>query len=80
MRYIEGDERQPSRLAMLVWSKADEVAAELEELTKYQVWVDELAYTAKKGAPIQQVRHFIMSFTHLAPPPRRLRHAFLAGT
>ena len=32
VRYIDGDERQPSRLAILVWSEADEVAAELEEL------------------------------------------------
>ena len=49
------------RLATPVWSKADEVAAELEELTKSQVWVDE----AEKGAPIQQVRELIMSLTHL---------------
>ena len=41
------------------------MAAELEELTKSQVWVDELAYTAEKGALIQQVREFIMSLTHL---------------
>ena len=58
-------QRHPSRLAMLVWSKADEVAAELEELTKSQVWVDALAYTAEKGAPIQQMREFNMSLTHL---------------
>ena len=53
VRYIDGDERQPSSLAILVWSEADEVAAELEEVTKSQVWADELAYTAEKGAPIQ---------------------------
>ena len=41
------------------------MAAELEELPKSQVWVDELAYTAEKGALIQQVREFIMSLTHL---------------
>ena len=64
MRYIDGEERQPSRLAILVWSKADEVAAELEELTKSEVWVDELAYAAEKCAPIQQVREFIMIPTH----------------
>ena len=52
VRYIDGDEKQPSRLAILVWSKADEVAAELEELTKSEVWVDELAFAAEKGAPI----------------------------
>ena len=77
VRYMDGDERQPSRLAMLVWSKADEVAAELEELTKSQVWVDELAYTAEKGASIQQAREFIMSLTHLhrADFDSRLRQA-----
>ena len=64
VRYIDGDERQPSRLAMRVWSKAGEVAAELEELTKSQRWVDELSCTAEQGAPIQQVREFIMSLTH----------------
>ena len=64
VRYIDGDERQ-SRLAILVWSEADEVAAELGKLTKSQVWVDELAYMAEKGAPIPQVREFIMSLTHL---------------
>ena len=42
-----------------------EVAAELEEFTKSEVCVDELAYAAEKGAPIQQVREFIMSLTHL---------------
>ena len=41
------------------------MAVELEELTKSQDWVDELAYTEEKGAPIQQVREFIMSLTHL---------------
>ena len=58
--YIDGDERQPPRLAIQVWSKADEVAAELENLTKSEVWVDELAYAAVKGAPIQQVRELII--------------------
>ena len=58
-------ETQPSRLAIPVWSEADEVAAELEELRMSEVWVDELAYTAEKGAPIQQVREFITSLTHL---------------
>ena len=55
------------------------MAAELEELTKPEVWVDELAYTAEKGAPIQQVREFIMSLTY-APPTRRLRYGFQAET
>ena len=36
VKYIDGDERQLSRLAIQVWSKADEVVAELEELTKSQ--------------------------------------------
>ena len=49
VRNIDGDERQPSRLAIPVWSKADEVAAEVEELTKSEVWVDELACAAEKG-------------------------------
>ena len=65
VRYIDGDEKKPPRLAILVWSTADEVAAEFEVLTKSKVWVDELAYTAEKGAPIQQVREFIKSLTHL---------------
>ena len=65
VRSIDGDERQPSRLAILLWSKADEVAAELEELTKSHLWVDELACTAEKRAPIQQVREFIVSLAHL---------------
>ena len=65
MSYIDGDERHPSRLAILVWSKEDEVAAELEELTKSDEWVDELAYAAEKGAPIQHVREFIMSLPHV---------------
>ena len=64
MRYIDGDERQPSRLAIQVWSKADEAAAELEELTKSQGWVDELSFTAEQGAPPQQVRESIMSLAH----------------
>ena len=34
----------------------------LHELTKSQTWVDELAYA---DAPIQQVRDFSMSLTHL---------------
>ena len=55
-----------------------QVAAELEELTKSEVWVDELAFAAEKGAPIQQVREFIMSLR--AHPPRRLRCAFQAET
>ena len=71
VRYIDGDERQSSRLAMLVWSNADEVAAELEELTKSEVWVDELAYAAEKGAPIQQVREFSMSLAVLTSPHER---------
>ena len=45
VRYIDGDERQPSRLAILIWTEADEVATELQELTTSQVWVDELAFT-----------------------------------
>ena len=65
MRYIDGDEKQPFRLATPVWSKADEVAAELEELTKSEVWVDELVYAVEKGASIQQVRELILSLTHL---------------
>ena len=78
MRYIDGDERQPSRLAILVGSKADGVAAELEELTKFEVWVAELACAAEKGAPIQQVKELIHHEPH-APPPRRLRYAFWVG-
>ena len=74
LRYIDGDERQPSRLAILVWSKADEAAAELEELTKSEVWVDELAYS-REGHPdsaSERVHH-----EPRAPPPRRLRYVRL---
>ena len=67
VRYIDVDERQ-SRLVILVWSEADEVAAELGELTKSQVWVDELAYMAEKGRP-DSASEGIHHEPH-APPPR----------
>ena len=64
VRCIDGDERQLSRLATLVWSEADEVAAELEELTKSQV-ARRVGMCGREGVPIQQVTEFTMSFAHL---------------
>ena len=78
VRYIDGDERPPSRLVMPVWSKADEVAAELEELTKSEVWMDELGICGREGRTdlaSERIHH-----EPHAPPPRRLRCAFLAET
>ena len=41
------------------------MVAEVEELTKSEVWVVELACMAEKGAPIQQVRELILRLTQL---------------